>query len=375
MRFPITLVVLLLVPMTTACMKGPVASTVDSPVDTASSQSEMAPSVEKDVVANDSNIASAGNLTTEPEMDYGDWLQLPEGIDRRLADVYPTLVRSTIGGDPGGQANLAMISQQIAITLTQSGKPEDAYPFLIQSGKALRLGLSAGSQQINPMVSASIFFNEACALSKSGKPAEAIVSLEDAIANGFSNLSSITSDEDLAALRESDEFAKKFQQWESAIAEKMVALVDKEMSTFETFPFTFAATDISGKEQSSEALAGKVVIVDFWGTWCPPCRAEIPSFIKLQEAYGEQGLQLVGLNYERKNSEEENLKAVVDFVTETGINYPCIMGDNATRAQVPEFQGYPTTLFIDKTGRVRLKAVGLHDYAYLEAIVKRLLAE
>jgi thiol-disulfide isomerase/thioredoxin len=123
------------------------------------------------------------------------------------------------------------------------------------------------------------------------------------------------------------------------------------------------------------SLLGKVVIVDIWGTWCPPCRAEIPSFILLQTEFGPQGLQIVGLNYERAETEEEKVEAVRKFIEEFGINYPCAMGTDEIQQQVPNFEGFPTTLFIDRSGRVRAKLVGLHDSMYLRALVEQLLAE
>ena len=90
---------------------------------------------------------------------------------------------------------------------------------------------------------------------------------------------------------------------------------------------------------------------------------------------GDKGFQIIGLNYERGGSDEANLKLATDYAAKEGINYPCLMGDEATRDQVPDFQGFPTTLFIDKAGKVRMKAVGLHEYAFLEAVVNELLAE
>lgn len=84
---------------------------------------------------------------------------------------------------------------------------------------------------------------------------------------------------------------------------------------------------------------------------------------------------MIGLNYERGRNDEANLKLAVDYAKAEGINYPCLMGDEATREQVPNFEGFPTTLFIDKAGKVRMKAVGLHEYAFLKAVVTQLLAE
>ncbi|MHB0960156.1 MAG: TlpA family protein disulfide reductase [Pirellulaceae bacterium] len=141
-----------------------------------------------------------------------------------------------------------------------------------------------------------------------------------------------------------------------------------------TFSLDFALTDVEGEPLRLADYRGKVVIVDFWGTWCPPCREEIPSFVRLQETYGPQGLQIIGLTYERSEPESA-AQTVREFMAANGINYPCALGTQEIRDQVPNFEGFPTTIFLDKTGQVRAKEVGLHDYEYLESIVTSLLAE
>ena len=142
----------------------------------------------------------------------------------------------------------------------------------------------------------------------------------------------------------------------------------------QAFPFDFDVRDLDGQSLRLSDLQGKVVIVDFWGTWCPPCRKEIPSFVRLQEEYGDRGLQMIGLNYER-GSPSAAVAGIRKFRQSAGINYPCALGNAALKNQVPGFRGYPTTLFIDRTGSVRLKIVGLHAYDLLEAIVLTLLDE
>lgn len=103
--------------------------------------------------------------------------------------------------------------------------------------------------------------------------------------------------------------------------------------------------------------------------------AEIPSFVKLQTKYADQGFQIIGLNYERAETEEEGIKLIRDFKEANKMNYPCLIGDTPTRTQVPGFRGYPTTLFIDRSGKVRMQFVGAHPYSRLESIVVALLAE
>lgn len=342
--------------------------------------SDIAAQPDAPMGANDADVNSDESLTSdqeaiEPDIDYGDWLPPPEGLDRRYRDPYPELVQAAQGGDASAQMNLALLSQQIASTLARSEKLDAAYEFLLQSGRALRAGLPQAPNTLPEQTIATIYFNEAKALARSGQLPAAVSAIDEAVAHGFSQLSAIDNDEDLAAVSSTDGYAERLDGWEHAIKERLLASAQKDLQAGETYPFSFAGTDIEGNEQSLAALEGKVVIVDFWGTWCPPCRAEIPSFVELQKQYGEQGFQMIGLNYERKESEEENLKAVQDFAEEFSINYPCILSDDETRAQVPNFRGYPTTLFIDRSGKVRMTAVGLHEYAYLEAVVNVLLAE
>ncbi len=132
--------------------------------------------------------------------------------------------------------------------------------------------------------------------------------------------------------------------------------------------------DLDGKSVALTDYKGKVVIVDIWGTWCPPCRMEIPHFVELHKKYRDAGLEIIGLNYEGDDADEAR-DTVNKFVTEHGVTYKCLLGDAVTQSQVPEFGGFPTTLFIDRTGRVRLKEVGYRPLSKHEAIVSSLLEE
>jgi thiol-disulfide isomerase/thioredoxin len=221
----------------------------------------------------------------------------------------------------------------------------------------------------------AVFYNGACAQSLDGKPEDAKATLVKAIELGFSDLNNLRNDADLAAVRALPDFDQQLATWEALIAEKQVKKAQEVLAAGESFPFDFSLTDFSGQAINLTGFQGKVLIVDIWGTWCPPCRAEIPSFVKLQAEYGPQGLQIVGLNYENAENEAAAKELVTKFIQENGMNYPCAMGTPAIQQQVPNFEGYPTTLFIDRTGKVRAKVVGSHEYAFLEAIVKILLAE
>ena len=143
-----------------------------------------------------------------------------------------------------------------------------------------------------------------------------------------------------------------------------------------SYEFDFSLPSTEGSTVSKADFAGRVLIVDIWGTWCPPCRAEVPHFVELQEEYEDQGLSIVGINYEGVElTDEEAIAAIAEFTAEVPVNYPLLLGDEATQEQVPDFSGYPTTLFIDRSGKVRMTILGARPKGELEAIVKIRLEE
>ena len=215
-----------------------------------------------------------------------------------------------------------------------------------------------------------ILYNGACAYSINNEVEQALTTFKLAVEFGWDDFEHTMNDPDLVNLRANAGFQEFVMEMEAIAERKSVENIPAEVA----FPFDFSLTTIDDKPLRLADYKGKVVVVDFWGTWCPPCRAEIPSFIKLQEAFGEQGFQMIGLNYEG-GSPVSDMTKVKNYVSSEGINYPCALGDDATQQQVPDFNAYPTTLFIDKTGKVRHRLVGLHSYNDLSAIVKKLLAE
>lgn len=124
--------------------------------------------------------------------------------------------------------------------------------------------------------------------------------------------------------------------------------------------------DVEGKVVTSESFKGKVVVVDFWATWCPPCRAEIPGYIELQKKYGKDGLVIVGISLDQKGP-----SVVKPFMEKFGINYPIVMGDDEISAAFGGMDAIPTTFIIDRAGIIRDRKVGSEP---TEDYEKRLLA-
>ena len=131
----------------------------------------------------------------------------------------------------------------------------------------------------------------------------------------------------------------------------------------------FALADLSGQTVSSTAFAGKVVILDFWATWCPPCRAEVPDFVALQEKYGSQGLEIVGLSLDAGGA-----KDVAPFVEEYKVNYKMLLHADEVAKAYGGITSIPTTFVIDRQGKIVQRFVGQMSREVFEASIAPLLA-
>ena len=152
---------------------------------------------------------------------------------------------------------------------------------------------------------------------------------------------------------------------ENASAIKAAGLIPQEEAPMAP-QWTLPGTD--GKNHSLADYSGKVIILDFWDTWCPPCKREIPGFIELQNQYGDDGLVVIGAAFGRDGE-----GAVKQFVKEWEMNYPVVIADGKTNQMYGGIRSIPTTFVIDRTGRARAKHVGYVDKAVFEQQVKALL--
>lgn len=117
----------------------------------------------------------------------------------------------------------------------------------------------------------------------------------------------------------------------------------------------FTVRTIDGRTITPADLRGKVILVNFWATWCPPCKAEIPDLIALQDKYRDH-LQIIGIS-----EDEGSPDAVRQFVSEHKINYPIVMSSSELREAFPGVSGLPTSFVLDREGRVVQRHVGLLD--------------
>lgn len=125
--------------------------------------------------------------------------------------------------------------------------------------------------------------------------------------------------------------------------------------------------DLAGRPVNLSDFAGKVVIIDFWATYCPPCIEEIPHYAELQREYGEQGLVIVGISSDRQGPFH-----VLNFVHRLGVNYPIVMLDEST-AEAYAVEVLPAAFVVDRNGDVRYHKVGYGTKEAMERVIRQLL--
>jgi thiol-disulfide isomerase/thioredoxin len=133
----------------------------------------------------------------------------------------------------------------------------------------------------------------------------------------------------------------------------------------------FTMTDIDGRALSTADWRGKVVLVNFWATWCGPCRVEIPDLIALQEKYRDQ-LVVVGISEEQPDdpnhiADAKDIALIKKFAAERNINYPLVAATPELRKLFPEVMALPTTFVLDREGKLVQKTVGLLNARATEA--------
>jgi thiol-disulfide isomerase/thioredoxin len=160
----------------------------------------------------------------------------------------------------------------------------------------------------------------------------------------------------------------KFRFIAAAVAAAVLSVAAPAARADNAVP-SWSAKDIDGKVVSSDQLKGKVVVLDFWATWCPPCRMEIPGYIDLQKKYGSDGLVIIGASVDDDDS--GRVEMVRKFMQKMGMNYSVVFPEAAMVSTFGDPQGIPATFIIDRNGKVVDHKVGAEPEADFE---KRILA-
>ena len=132
----------------------------------------------------------------------------------------------------------------------------------------------------------------------------------------------------------------------------------------------FSFEDIEGQPRDSAEWSDKVRVVNFWATWCPPCRAETPAFVELQERYADRGVQFIGVAVDER-------ELVADFADTYGVNYPMLLGGldavELSKRLGNRLGGLPFTVVVDRRGEVQHRQPGEMKKDELDRILQTLL--
>jgi cytochrome c biogenesis protein CcmG/thiol:disulfide interchange protein DsbE len=142
--------------------------------------------------------------------------------------------------------------------------------------------------------------------------------------------------------------------------------IKSDIATTHPFAPEFSLTDLNGQKLNLSIYRGKVVLLDFWATWCGPCRSEIPRFVDLQNKYRDQGLQVIGISL------DDDPKPVRGFYQQFKMNYPVAIGDANLAERYGGMLGLPVNFVIDREGRIHAKHVGEVDISLIEQEINSL---
>lgn len=131
----------------------------------------------------------------------------------------------------------------------------------------------------------------------------------------------------------------------------------------------FSIKDLQGHSLSLADLRGKVVLADFWATWCQPCKKEMPGYQKLVDRYGSRGFVVIGFKFDTMPDTQDPLQ----FAKKIGVHYPLVVASDDLKKKFGGIEGLPTTMLYDRDGILRLKVIGFEYTANIESALKPLL--
>ena len=161
-----------------------------------------------------------------------------------------------------------------------------------------------------------------------------------------------------------------FNNWqhEQKLAELKIS-TSKETAVSNIRPL-FKLKDLEGKVRDVKEWDGQVLMINFWATWCPPCRREIPAFIELQEKYKDKGFKIIGIALDEK-------EAVINFTDPMGVNYPILMAEQEgivlTKAYGNRLGVLPYTVIVDRKGNIIHRQRTELTFEQVEGMIKPLL--
>jgi len=132
----------------------------------------------------------------------------------------------------------------------------------------------------------------------------------------------------------------------------------------------FELPSLDGKNLKLSNLRGKAVLLNFWATYCGPCKIEMPWFVELQKEYGPQGFQIVGVAMD-----DASLEDIAKFAKEMGVNYPILLGKESVGQSYGGVSVLPTTFFLDRNGKLIAREFGLQSRSVFVDHIKKAMSQ
>ncbi len=267
------------------------------------------------------------------------------------------LLDQVLAAEPANREAL-MMRAAIALEQWQKEKSPEARAAAIERAVAGARALRTTYESLKPQEAAmlsAVFYGYGQYLCELGRFDDAIKAIEESAGPGFEPYFLVQKDEKMAALRKAPQFLSAVKAHDAARLAAARERVKAKLAEPINLPFQFTHRDLDSKPVSLSDFKGKVVLVDFWGTWCGPCKQTIPHLIDLYHNRKAKGLQVIGLDYEKEIKDESKARELVKpFAKQVGMDYPCVITDDATIQQIPGFKGFPTFVIVDRAGKVRL---------------------
>lgn len=293
-----------------------------------------------------------------------------EGALQILRDAHQTSAL-----DLPGLLQIVRLNQAVAFRRADARQPSSARTAFLETGNWAKLvfdrfpRLSGADAETIALA----LYNAACSQAMENNPDEALEFLELALDAGFVNFEDLERDPDLDSLRPLASFQSLHDRLRVLYRAQIDEMIRARAANLPAFTFDLKGRDLEGRPVQLSDFRGRPTVVFFWVSGFPACQDQARALVELRRRCPDQSLAVIGLSYDRFSSNEEREEVLTDIrrvVSNLRVTFPCLVGDEATKRQIPDFTGYPSMLFLDGRGEPRLLLTGFENVITLEAVIE-----
>ena len=268
--------------------------------------------------------------------------------------------------------NYMMSLQKLADSLTSKSTSISSKLYLSEAKIAANLRNNPGFPAQSHALLAPHLLASAYAHAAKKDEAKTLSSLQTAFDAGFTDFASLKEHEFIAGY-ESQNVMTLINTKMANYKQELKTWARNSITNFRSFPFKFDVADIDTGRIRNSDYQGRILVLDLWATWCKPCRESIPDFVKLDEKFRGDNVDVVGISMDNPDNPLRSLKVVRKFVDKADVEYAVALGNRSVLNQLAPGQKLPSVLFIDAQGQVRFIAEGPHNFCQLSAITDQLI--